>query len=65
MLEFALRHMAVRRAKLLMVSGSGQPAARQRNVTAWARVQVALGLKVRPSPVPPVMPFSAAHKTAS
>ena len=39
------------------------PSARYRNVTLWARVQVALGLKV-PSPVPSVMPFSTAQATA-
>ena len=39
------------------------PRQRYRNVTIWARVQFALGLKVV-AVVPPVMPFSAAHRTA-
>ena len=43
--------------------GAGLPAARQRKVTACARVQVASGLNL-PSPVPPVMPFSTAQATA-
>ncbi len=36
----------------------------QRKVTIWARVQVALGAKWVSS-TPPVMPFFAAHSTAS
>ncbi len=35
-----------------------------RKVTTWARVQVALGEKVV-AEVPPVIPFSTAHSTAS
>ena len=46
-----------------MAFGSGDPAARHRKVTIWARVQGESGLN-RPLPMPLVMPLSAAHLTA-
>ena len=49
----------------LFYSGFVFYSSRQRNrkVTIWARVQSLLGLKVV-ALVPPVMPFSAAYRTA-
>ena len=44
--------------------GAGEPAARHRKVTAWARVQTPSGEKVV-ALVPPVMPLSMAQITAS
>ena len=44
--------------------GSGEPAARHRKVTICARVQDWFGAN-RLSPIPPVIPLSAAHLTAS
>ena len=50
--------------KLLSALGSGEPAARHRKVTIWARVQGSLEPN-RSLPIPLVMPFSTAHFTAS
>ena len=44
--------------------GAGEPAARQRKLTTWARLQAAPGLK-RSGVVPLVMPLDTAHWTAS
>jgi hypothetical protein len=49
---------------LLVPLGFGQPAARQRKVTTWPRVQVPSGAKVV-SVVPFVISFSTAQRTAS
>lgn len=49
--------------KLLPLT-EGEPAARYKKVTVWARFTVAFGAKVS-ALVPLVMPFSTAHRTAS
>ena len=48
---------------MVSLLSSGEPAAHQRKVTAWARVQGALGLKVV-AVVPVVMPFFTAQRMA-
>lgn len=49
---------------MTLVFGAGLPAARQRKVTACARVHAPSGEK-REAPVPAVMPFATAQLTAS